>query len=71
VVPLTSTIRGFHSEVLIEPDAANGLRDRSAAQCQHLRAVSTARIRAVRGNVGHTLLTQMRVTVAVLLDLPG
>ena len=25
VVPLTSTLRGFHSEIVIEPDIANGL----------------------------------------------
>jgi mRNA-degrading endonuclease toxin of MazEF toxin-antitoxin module len=70
VVPLTSTIRSFHSEVLIEPDPANGLGVPSAAQCQHLRAVSPARIVEVRGNVGATVLTQVRETIAVILDLP-
>jgi mRNA interferase MazF len=38
VVPLTSTLRRFHSEIVIEPDPANGLEQSSAAQCQHLRA---------------------------------
>lgn len=42
VVPLTTTVRRFHSEIVIEPDEANGLGDISAAQCQHLRAVSPA-----------------------------
>jgi mRNA interferase MazF len=70
VVPLTSTIRPFHSEVVIEPDDANGLDDRSAAQCQHLRAVSPGRVRSVRGNVGSTVLAQLRETIAVILDLP-
>jgi mRNA interferase MazF len=32
VVPLTSTIRSFHSEVVIEPDPVNGLDAPSAAQ---------------------------------------
>ena len=36
VVPLTSTVRGFHSEITIDPDDYNGLGTRSAAQCQHL-----------------------------------
>ncbi len=36
VVPLSSTIRRFHSEVIIEPDASNGLAVVSAAQCQHI-----------------------------------
>lgn len=52
VVPLTSTIRRFGSEVRIDPDASNGLGQPSAAQCQHLRAVSAGRIEQVCGNVG-------------------
>lgn len=71
VVPLTSTLRGFHSEIVIPPDERNGLEVPSAAQCQHLRAVSPARVHATRGNVGPAVLAQVRETVAVLLDLPG
>ncbi len=71
VVPLTSTIRRFGSEVTIEPDEANGLSVISAAQCQHLRAVSPRRISSVEGNIGGVLLSQIRETIGVLLDLPG
>ncbi len=70
VVPLTSTIRSFHSEVAIEPDAENGLDAVSAAQCQHIRAVSPRRIVGVRGTVGSTVLMQLRETIAIILDLP-
>jgi mRNA interferase MazF len=70
VVPLTTTIRRFHSEIMIEPDDANGLVEVSAAQCQHIRAVSAGRIINIRGNVGAALLAQLRETVAVILDLP-
>ena len=70
VVPLTTTIRSFHSEVMIEPDETNGLDVASAAQCQHLRAVSPARITRIRGNVGIATLAQLRETIAVILDLP-
>ena len=70
VVPLTSTIRSFNSEVLLEPDEHNGLTLASAAQCQQLRAVSPRRILGVRGNVGTMFLAQIRETIAVLLDLP-
>jgi mRNA interferase MazF len=69
VVPLTTTIRQFHSEVVLEPDDENGLDQVSAAQCQHLRAVSRHRIRSVRGNIGTVALGQIRETIAVLLDL--
>jgi mRNA interferase MazF len=69
VVPLTSTLRGFHSEVMIEPDDHNGLTARSAAQCQHPRAVSTGRNVSGRGNVGAVTLAQIRETLAVMLDI--
>jgi mRNA interferase MazF len=71
VVPLTSTIRRFDSEIVIDHDTANGLQEISAAQCQHLRAVSLGRISSIRGNVGPAVLAQLRETIAVLLDLPG
>ena len=70
VVPLTSTIRAFGSEITIEPDEANGLDVVSAAQCQHIRAISPGRINGVRGNVGASVLAQLRESLAVLLDLP-
>ena len=69
VVPLTSTIRGFHSEVVVEPDETTGLSRTSAAQCQHLRAVSPQRIVSTRGNVGAVGLAQIRETLAVILDI--
>ncbi len=69
VVPLTSTIRRFGSEVVLQPDQLNALMVESAAQCQHIRAVSPGRIRDARGNVGPLTLTQIRETVAVILDL--
>ena len=70
VVPLTSTIRRFHSEVEIEPDSTNGLTVASAAQCQHVRSIARERALHVHGNVGATLLAQVRETIAVILDLP-
>jgi mRNA interferase MazF len=71
VVPLTSKVRPFRSEVAIEADGANGLVARSAAQCQHVRPVSTARVGSVRGNVGPMVLSQVREALALILDLPG
>jgi len=70
VVPLTTTIRRFHSELIIEPDDINGLAKVSAGQCQHLRAISPRRILDIRGNVGTVILEQLRDTIAVILDLP-
>ena len=70
VVPLTTTIRGFHSEINVDPDDSNGLDQRSAVQCQHIRAVSLGRILNTRGSVGPTMLSQIRESVAMILDLP-
>jgi mRNA interferase MazF len=70
VVPLTSTIRGFGSEVRIEPDSDNGLDQTSAAQCQHVRAISSGRVERVRGNVGAVTLTQIRDIIGLILDIP-
>jgi mRNA interferase MazF len=70
VVPLTSNLRSFHSEVVLEPDEANGLTTPSAAQCQHIRAISPRRVIGTRGNVGATALNQLRETIAIILALP-
>ena len=70
VVPLTSSLRGFHTEIVIEPDPTNGLERSSAAQCQHLRAVSPTRVVDTLGNVGPLALSQIRETIAVIIDLP-
>ena len=70
VVPLTSTIRSFESEVVLSVDGLNGLTVPSATQCQHLRSVSPGRIIDVRGSVGTGALAQIRETIAVLLDIP-
>jgi mRNA interferase MazF len=69
VVPLTSSLRGLGSEVTLDP-GAKGLDRPSAAQCQHVRAVSTGRIATVLGNGGPVDLLRIRETVALLLDLP-
>jgi len=71
VVPLTSTVRHFASEITIEPDADNGLRRPCAAQCQHVRALSTGRVEEIRGNVGPAVLSQVRTTIGLILDVPS
>jgi len=69
VVPLTTTLRGFGSEVVIEPSELNGLGRRSTAQCQHVRAVSVDRVEGIRGNVGGEALAQIREVLGLILDI--
>ena len=71
VVPLSSRVRGFASEVGVDADPSNGLDLRSAAQCQHVRAVAAGRIEDRLGNVGGALLAQIREVLGLILDVPG
>ena len=71
VVPLTSQVRGFASEVEIDADPSNGLDRRSAAQCQHLRAAAASRIEDRLGNIGAATLAQVREVLGLILDVPG
>jgi mRNA interferase MazF len=70
VVPLTSTLRRYSTEIEIEPEPGNGLDLVSAAQCQHVRSVSPARLSDPVGNVGPVPLAQIREMLAVIFDLP-
>ena len=70
VVPLTTTLRGFSTEVVIEPHERSGLDQRSVGQCQHVRSVSQERLSEPAGNVGPASLAQLREMLAVIFDLP-
>jgi mRNA interferase MazF len=69
VVPLTSTVRPFGSEVEIKADENNGLQSDSAAQCQHIRSVSIDRVESTRGNVGVAALAEIREVLGLILDI--
>ena len=71
VVPLTSQLRRFASEVEVVADPENGLDRTSAAQCQHIRAIAASRIEDTRGNVGGAALSQIREVLGLILDCPG
>ena len=68
VVPLTSTVRDFGSEVHISGEGSGLDRD-SNAQCQHLRSVAVSRVLRRRGNVGNVNLARLREIIALLLDI--
>jgi len=69
VVPLTRTVRQSSTEVIIDPDDGNHLTATSSAQCQHVRSVATTRLHQRTGNVGPVVLSEIRETLALLLDL--
>jgi mRNA interferase MazF len=69
VVPVTSTVREFGSEVRVTADTQNGLGADSSAQCQHIRPVSIDRVDSVRGNVGAATLSEIRQVLGLILDI--
>lgn len=54
---------------VVDPDELNRLEARSSAQCQHVRSAATSRIHDRTGNIGPVLLSEVRETLALLLDL--
>lgn len=69
VVPLTSTLRSFGSEVQLTADAHNGLAVDSSAQCQHFRSVTAERVETVKGNIGSAALSEIRQVLGLILDI--
>ena len=69
VVPLTSRLREFGSEVRVMADAGTGLDADSSAQCQHIRSVTIDRVESVRGNVGPSSLSEIRHVLGLILDI--
>ena len=69
VVPLTTTLREFGSEVRVTTEAGTGLDAESSAQCQHIRSVSVDRVETVRGNVGSVTLIEIRQVLSLILDI--
>ncbi|HPJ19552.1 MAG TPA: type II toxin-antitoxin system PemK/MazF family toxin [Actinomycetota bacterium] len=68
VVPLTSTLREFGSEVRISGEGSGLDRD-SNAQCQHIRSVAGSSVLRRRGNVGSVDLARIRELAALLIDI--
>ncbi|MEX1134544.1 MAG: type II toxin-antitoxin system PemK/MazF family toxin [Acidimicrobiia bacterium] len=69
VVPLTSRLREFGSEIRVMAEAGTGLEADSSAQCQHIRSVSIDRVASVRGNVGSASLSEIRQVLGLILDI--
>jgi mRNA interferase MazF len=69
VVPLTSRLREFGSEIRVMAEAATGLEADSSAQCQHIHSVSIDRVESVRGNVGSASLSEIRRVLGLILDI--
>ena len=63
VAPITSTVRGLPSEVLIGPE--EGLRKTSAVKLDHVQTVEKARLRRFVGALGSRRLREVCRALAV------
>ena len=63
VAPITSTIRGAPSEVLVGPD--EGLKHPSAVNLDHVQTVERARLVGYRGSVGPVKMREVCRALAI------
>lgn len=66
VAPLTRTIRGVPSEVVV--GAESGLKSTSAVNLHHVVTVPKAGLRRFVGSVSHTTLERVRAALLFALD---
>lgn len=69
IVPVTSNLRHWDSDVEVLADDGNGLTVDSAIQCHHIRAIARSRLGPTVGNVGPVTLAQARQHLSRLLDI--
>lgn len=67
VASITTRIRGLPTEVRLDRD--QGLDDDSVVNCDNLFTVSKVRIGRVRGRLGPQQTHQLRIALAIALEL--
>lgn len=68
VLPLTSTLRGIPSHVVVEPPEG-GLKGTSAILCEAIRSISTERLIVRWGAVFSATMIQVEDTLRILMRL--
>jgi mRNA interferase MazF len=68
VLPMTSTIRGVPSHVVVAPPEG-GVESRSAILCESVRSVSVERLAERWGAVGHPTMAAVEDRLRILLRL--
>jgi mRNA interferase MazF len=69
VVPFSTTITGSSVRILVEPDQANGLRQRSELMMERLAMAPRSRLRGGIGRLGRETMGKVDAMLAVLLGL--
>lgn len=69
VVPLTSQIKQYYGNPILEPSAANGLKVKSEMLIFHARSVSKTRLVEKIGNISKQELSQALATLQDIMTL--
>jgi len=51
VCPLTSTLKNYHGNLIVEPNKTNGLKKKSEVMTIHIRSISKERFKTRLGNL--------------------
>ena len=66
-VPLTSQIKNYHGNLVLEPSPTNGLSSRSEVLTLHVRSISKDRLIERVGSVSKAELKQIHTTLSEIL----
>ncbi|MGB0429172.1 MAG: type II toxin-antitoxin system PemK/MazF family toxin [Bacteroidia bacterium] len=69
VCPLTTKIKNYKGDVVLKPNASNGLSSTSEIILMHLRSISKDRLEKKIGEIGQSELELLRKGVAEVLHL--
>jgi mRNA interferase MazF len=69
VCPLTTKIKNYHGDLILEPNTKNGLIQQSEILTMHLRSLSKARLIEKLGEIELTQLDKVRNSLKELLEM--
>ena len=66
-IPLTTQIKNYHGNLVLDPSPTNGLSAKSEALTLHVRSISKARLVQRLGNISKTELKQIHTYLNEIL----
>lgn len=67
IVPLTSQLKNFEGNLILEPDSQNGLKKTSEALTIHIRSIDKARCKKHIGNITQQEIDKMKSSLDKIL----
>lgn len=68
IVPLTTKLRAISSHIMVTPPEG-GLTDPSDIMCEHIRSISTDRLRRRRGDLHRATMQRVEAAIRRLLGM--